>query len=93
MDARDLRKLIREEVRRALNERIEVVTWEFEASHGKAPKGSGQWAFRLEDHPRGKDGEVIWPTQGKGAMTYAQALKLAKKQAKEEGMNYVVVMP
>lgn len=93
MNRKELQQLIREEVRRVLEEKQEIITSEYEASHGRPPRGTGQWAFRLEDNPRGKDGEVIWPTQGKGAMRYADALKLAKKQAKEENADYIVVMP
>jgi len=84
-----LRQIIKEEIRRALNEAVKVNTDEFEASHGKKPSGSGGWAFRLEDKPNGQDGEVIWPSE----RNYKAALKAAKREAKEEGKSYVVVMP
>jgi len=92
MKKSELRKVIKEEVRRVLHERIEVVTNEYEISHGEKPKGSGGWAFRLEDTPRGQDGEIFWP-KSRGAMTYKDSVKLAVAAAKEAGKNYVVVLP
>jgi hypothetical protein len=106
MHKSELCKLIREEIQLVLKERIEVVTKEYELSHGKSPAGTGQWAFRLENTPNGRNGEIFWPSQRNAAATgrtpqrpsgaslsFAQALKLAMKEAKEEGANYIVVMP
>ena len=95
MKADRLRVLIREELRKILTEaKPGIVTREYMASHGKAPKGNGNWAFRLEKTDRGKDGDLFWPSQGgKGAMPLQKALQLAKVEAQETGMNYIIIMP
>ena len=90
-----VRQIIREEVRCLMLEaRIEVVKNEFINSHGKEPKGTGNWAFRLEKRERGQDGDIFWPSSGgKGVMPYTKALALAKQEAKETGMTFIYVLP
>ena len=93
MKKSELRQIIREEVQRLIAEKVEIVTTEFEVAHGKKPKGVGGWAFRLEDHPRGKDGEIVWPSQGKGSMRFQAAAKAAIKMANDDGKRVIIVMP
>jgi hypothetical protein len=91
----NVRQIIREEVRLLMLEaRIEVNAREFVNSHGKDPRGTGNWAFRLEKNERGQDGDIFWPSSGgKGVMPFTKALALAKQEAKETGMNFVFVLP
>ena len=60
---------------------IRVSTREYEFSHGKQPKGRGHWAFQI--------GERVGFIDG----TYTEAKKLAGKQAKQEGVEIIEVLP
>jgi len=50
---------------------IEFSTRKYQASHGKSPKGRGQWAFE------NSTGEMFFTTGG--AVTYTDAKKQAHK--------------
>jgi hypothetical protein len=91
----NLRKIIREEVRKMLAEaKAQVNTSQYVGAHGKEPKGTGNWAFQLRKSRNDTDGEIIWPSgQGRGVLRYADALKIAQKTAQEEGIPFIFVLP
>lgn len=59
---------------------IEIRTTEYQMSHGQNPRGRGAWAFYF-DKKNGPGCEWWAP----GSMTYTEALKLAKAEAKQRG--------
>lgn len=67
-----------------LNEAVRVETNRYERSHGKKPRGYGQWAFYFDD----KGGEPIFTPK---AMSYSDAIKWAKGEAKKAGKEYIYV--
>jgi len=67
-----------------LNEAVRVETNRYERSHGKKPRGYGRWAFYFDD----KGGEPIFTPK---AMSYTDAVKWAKEEAKKAGKEYVYV--
>jgi len=67
-----------------LNEAVRVETNRYERSHGKKPRGYGQWAFYFDD----KGGEPIFTPK---AMSYSDAVKWAKGEAKKAGKEYIYV--
>jgi len=67
-----------------LNEAVKVETNRYERSHGKKPRGYGKWAFYFDD----RGGEPIFtPTP----MSYTDAVKWAKGEAKKAGKKYIYV--
>jgi hypothetical protein len=54
---------------------MEVSTTEYEFSHGKNPRGTGQWAFFFDG-----ESEPFWHTG-----SYAEAKKMAIKYAVAKG--------
>lgn len=96
MKKSELRQLIREEVQRVLTESApSIETSQYVASHGEEPRGKGNWAFQFRKNRNDRDGEMFWPSKGgRGTMLFAQALKLAKKEAAEQGnIGFIYVMP
>ncbi len=67
-----------------LNEAVRVETNRYERSHGKKPRGYGRWAFYFDD----KGGEPIFTPK---AMSYSDAVKWAKGEAKKAGKEYIYV--
>jgi len=65
---------------------IEFNTTEFEFSHGKQPRGHGDWAFLLQAINRAD--RVIW-IHG----SYGEAKKQARKTARELRYYRVKVLP
>lgn len=63
---------------------VEVVTSEFEFSHGRAPRGFGSWAFEI-----GCGREIFWVHQSR----FAPARAAAVREARRVGENMVTVMP
>ena len=59
-------------------ERIEVTDYSYRASHGKAPRGRGSWAFSFNGN---EDIDSLFWTPGH--TTYAEAKKLARAAAPE----------
>ena len=59
--------------------KVQVNTTEYEFSHGKKPRGFGQWVFFF--------GNVMFTYNG----TYGDAKKAAMKTAKEQGYTEVMV--
>jgi len=67
-----------------VKEAVRVETNRYERSHGKKPRGYGKWAFYFDD----KGGEPIFtPT----SMSYTDAVKWAKGEAKKAGKEYIYV--
>lgn len=62
---------------------IEFNTREYEFSHGKQPRGYGQWAFFFDSDP-----EPFWATG-----SYAEAKKMAKAYAVSKGYREIKVGP
>lgn len=60
---------------------IQVSTARYVASHGKAPKGRGLWAF-IREESRGQPEEVIFTPSN---LTLREATALAKKVLKQRG--------
>ena len=85
--------MINEEVQTMLTEDADIVATPYRASHGKHPRGTGNWAFQLRKRKNDTDGEMFWPSANSGPMRYTEALKLAQQAAKESGANYIYVMP
>lgn len=90
-----LRQIIREEIQKVLSEaQAQVNTSQYVGAHGKEPKGTGNWAFQLRKTRNDQDGEIIWPSgQGRGVLRYADALKIAQRTAKDEGIPFIFVLP
>ena len=60
---------------------------EFRASHGKAPKGSGAWAFALQRNPGPQDIMFVW-----GDNTFTQAKKQITARLQQRGVvGFIVV--
>ena len=59
---------------------IEFNTDQFVFSHGRQPKGYGGWAFGTKRNPDTMNSDECWFTPG--AMTYGEAKKWAKAEAK-----------
>ena len=71
-------------VKESLDEAIYVDTRGYKGSHGKEPKGFGAWAFYFDK----KDRDVFFtPT----SMSYGDAIKWAKEQAKVAGKSIIYV--
>lgn len=70
----------------SLDEAVQVDTSRYERSHGKKPRGKGRgaWAFYFDR----TGGDAMFTPS---AMTYADAVNWAKKQAKEAGKSVVYV--
>jgi hypothetical protein len=60
---------------------VRVSTRQYEASHGRQPRGWGRWGFKIDD-------QIEWL-----AGTYTEAKKLATKQARQEGISFIEVLP
>ena len=69
-------------------EGVMVDTGRYERSHGKKPKGNGQWLFTY-DRKAVDPAEFI---EVPGTMNYADAAKFAAKRAKEDGKTLVYVL-
>lgn len=65
-------------------------TREFEAVHGRQPRGYGMWGFApaAEWNADGAAGRVMWYTG-----TFANAKKSARAYYAERGVSSVVVCP
>jgi hypothetical protein len=68
----------------SLDENVTVSTDRYKRSHGKNPKGWGQWAFYFDS----RGGEPIFTPSG---MDYKDAVKWAKEKAKEANKSSIYV--
>ena len=59
---------------------------EWQASHGRGPRGFGSWVFSFGDEDAD---QMYWAPVG----TYAESVRLAKSVARWLGRDYVKVMP
>ncbi len=66
-------------------------TRSFQASHGRAPKGWGCWGFFFGDDADPRAQRDPWFTPF--SMSYAEAKKAAKAEAKARGETWVEVAP
>jgi hypothetical protein len=66
---------------------IDVITTEFELSHGKKPRGQGGWAFGFTRRARMED--LFWVYN----QPYTAAVKAAKAKAREPGADTIYVQP
>lgn len=66
---------------------IEVSTRSFVNSHGRQPRGYGMWGFFIANHVK----DEVWFVPR--SMSYADAKKLAKAEAKARGADYLAVAP
>jgi len=67
-----------------VNEAVSVDTIRYKRSHGKEPKGTGLWAFYFN---RTGGDPIFAPT----TMSYSDAVKWAKEEAKKAGKSVVYV--
>jgi len=67
-----------------IGEAVEVKTNRYQRTHGKKPKGFGQWAFYFDD----MGGEPMFVPK---AMNYSDAVKWAKGEAKKAGKREIYV--
>lgn len=74
---------------------IEVSTRQYESNHGAKPRGRGTWGFMFDPStPFPLDAEVWWAGFGTPAgcsLTYGEAVKLAKAEARSRGASLIVV--
>jgi len=61
--------------------RVYVNTDKYRWSHGKKPRGKGQWWFEIGSDDFGLNA------------TYGEAVKAARKKAELEGVNEIYVLP
>lgn len=66
----------------AIDEAVNIDDSKYVRAHGKKPKGNGMWGFEI------KDQEVFTPT----SMSYADAQKWAKEEAKRLGASYAYTL-
>lgn len=66
----------------SIDEAAKVDDSKYVRAHGKKPKGNGMWGFEI------KDQEVFTPT----SMSYADAQKWAKEEAKRLGASYAYTL-
>lgn len=66
----------------SIDEAVNVDDSKYVRAHGKKPKGNGMWGFEI------KDQEVFTPT----SMSYADAQKWAKEEAKRLGASYAYTL-
>ena len=66
----------------SIDEAAKVDDSKYVRAHGKKPKGNGRWGFEI------KDQEVFTPT----SMSYADAQKWAKEEAKRLGASYIYTL-
>lgn len=66
----------------SIDEAAKVDDSKYVRAHGKKPKGNGMWGFEI------KDQEVFTPT----SMSYADAQKWAKEEAKRLGASYIYTL-
>lgn len=71
-------------------EKLIVCVTDFINSHGKTPRGRGSWAFYFNS-----DDDIWWSKDeiGCSSMTYSEALKLAKKEARRRNATVITVAP
>lgn len=62
--------------------RIRFETMKYECSHGKLPRGRGQWVFRIVGQPG------LWWSEG--CVTYSEAKKQVRKKAQTLGLDGLV---
>ena len=67
-----------------ITEGVEVKTNRYQRAHGRKPRGFGQWAFYFDD----MGGEPIFVPK---AMSYSDAVKWAKAEAKKAGKREIYV--
>jgi hypothetical protein len=73
-----------EGVSATMNEAIRFETGKFEASHGRKPKGAGNWAFTV-------NGKEVWV---KGMKSYTDAKKQMSKDYKnDKNVFSITVLP
>lgn len=72
------------QLKESVNEAVSVDTIRYKRSHGKEPRGTGQWAFYFD---RTGGDPIFTPT----AMSYVDAVKWAKEEAKKSGKSVVYV--
>lgn len=65
-------------------ENVTVNTYSYQGSHGKLPKGTGNWAFSYE-----RSGASPFDF---GVMPLNKAIELAKKKAASEDKNTIYVL-
>jgi len=65
--------------------RIEVETWDFEASHGRKPRGFGSWAFAFDG--RNELDDLFWVHQSR----YGDAVRAAKVEGQRQGATLIEV--
>ncbi len=59
------------------NGQIEFLTNAYEASHGRAPRGTGSWAFEMKQE---RPGEIFWAPSN---LTVAQAKTWMRAEIKK----------
>lgn len=57
-----------------------VSTYEFEASHGKSPRGRGNWGFLVKDDSDNREVELFFAPH---SMTYSDAKVWAKTYVRD----------
>jgi len=73
---------------------VRVDISDYENSHMKKPKGSGEWGFSMGKNPRDSSFDitkdyVFWVRK---AMTYSEALKQAKEEASKRKVSVLYVL-
>ncbi len=75
--------------------RVEISTNEYESTHGRKPRGVGDWAFEI-GRPMwssAADRKISPPTTWIRAKSYGEACRAAKRIARERDLDFVSVCP
>jgi len=90
-----MKALIEELAGASLTEAVRVDTEEYQGSHGRKPRGRGNWmfAFGIEAYNETKKGKYDRPGVMTFNDTYGGALKKAKAHAKKIGKEPIYVLP
>jgi len=71
---------------------IEVRTESYRWTHGRMPRGKGQWGFAIGNRKEAEENpdKVFW---SKPFTLYTEAVKEAKKEAQKKGVITIYVLP
>jgi hypothetical protein len=67
---------------------MRIETANYENSHGRKPRGRGVWMFEMIEFTYNAK-----PTLFQASGTYSEALRLAKKEARNLGTSTITVCP
>lgn len=69
---------------------VQVYTYLYEREYMRRPKGRGSWAFSIGNTAGYDDATKAFFTN---SMTYSEAVKVAKQEARNQGATEIYVLP